>query len=472
MPINSSPTDRVDFFQDYPLSPNQFVINVTHSADADGHASAMIIKRFFRNPKIIATNHGKQLNYKDFPFNVPIIVTDFTLTVEDMRHFLSSNPIIWIDHHQTYMTEEYQEFAKLDGYRSTECSGCKLLWQYLYGTGAPVPRFVEYVSDYDTWQFKHPETLAFSYGLGLYNIQPGYCSEALSSKLFTDDEFIDSVINMGQRLQTFYEDRNKILCRWNGFKTNVFGEYPAVAMNIRNTNSKVLDSMLDPERRLIFTFGYDNQITKQRCSLYATEDSPVDCSQLMRTLGGGGHKGAAGCQCEMNEVPIEIKRTPEPPKEEDYIAQLNAMCEKEPLLYKAAHRDLWSLIRRCNWSSTFAGHPTMFVNNPLWDIDAIYQSGTIADYELVVFWNLSRSGWYRYRVYSLERNHKTPEQLLEMLKPDLENLGMKNAEVKGQAVWMYSENAPIPVADANNQKRATQTYGYYKGRYVENPNLK
>ena len=253
MPTNSTPTDRIDLHQDIILSPNMTVVNITHSADADGHASAMVCKRFFKQVIVIATNHGKQIDYRSIPLNIPVIITDFSLPPDELRALMRSNPIVWIDHHQTYLQPEYQEFAHLNGYRSTAYAGCKLTWKYLYGEDAPVPKFIDYVSDYDTWTFAYPETKAFNYGLSLFNIQPKYASTITTNKLFNDLDFINAIVTMGQRLLEFHDKKNRLLSKWNGFKTKVFG-LPAVAMNIRNTSSLVLESMLDKDHRLTFTY--------------------------------------------------------------------------------------------------------------------------------------------------------------------------------------------------------------------------
>lgn len=461
MPTNSSPNDRVDFYQDINLSPDMFVVNITHSADADGHASAMIIKKFFKRVLTIATNHGKQIDYRTIPFNAPVIITDFSLPVDEMRRLMQSNPIIWIDHHQTYLLPEYQEFAKLNGYRSTECAGCKLTWKYFFGQGAPVPKFIEYVSDYDTWTFAYPETLAFNYGLNLFNIQPKYVSNVLMSKLFNDPEFIAAVVNMGQRLEHFHNEKNKLLCKWNGFKATLYG-LKVNAMNIRNTSSKVLEPMLDPEHQLSFTYGYNQQIFKYRCSLYATDTCETDCSVVMQKLGGGGHKGAAGGQCDFEKLPLEFKRTKEPPVEDDYITQIVKMCQADPLLYKAMYRDLYSLIKLSSWQGKFFDHSAYFINSPLWDINAFYQTNMIADYELVVFWSMSASGWYRFRIYSLERNHRSVEELAKLIPGSV---------IRGDSVWYYGEEPPTPPKeDIPVEPPPLQATSYYRGQYRNNWN--
>lgn len=446
--------ERIDFNQNIMLSPDQFVVNITHSADSDGHASAMICKRFFRKVLVIATNHGKHIDYRSIPYGAPVLITDFSLPVNEMRELMQTNPIIWIDHHQTYLQPEYEEFKHLDGYRSTRWAGCKLTWKFLYGESAPVPKFIDYVSDYDTWTFEYPGSLEFHYGLELYNIQPRYVSNVLSNKLFGDESFINAIVNMGARLIHFMEQRNQILCKWNGFKTEAFG-LKAVAMNIRHTNSKVIEPMVDDERKLMLTYGYNSQIATFRISAYTTDEEHIDCSQLMKTLNGGGHKGAAGGQAHLDELPFKPTPTPEPPVEEDYVSQIVELARQDPLIYKYLYREVSGVIRLCSWDGTFHGLQAFFVNNPLWDINAMYTTNMIAEYEIVVFWSMSASGWYRYRVYSLEKNHLTVEQLQERIPGSV---------IKGNAVWVYSLEPPenIPYTEPGQLNAVS----YFKGNYV------
>ena len=446
--------EHIDFNQNIMLSPEQFVVNITHSADADGHASAMICKKFFKKVMTIATNHGKQIDYRSIPFGAPVIITDFSLPVNEMKSLMQTNPIIWIDHHQTYLQPEYQEFKNLDGYRCTRWAGCKLTWKFLYGENAPVPKFIDLVSDYDTWTFEIPGSLEFHYGLELYNIQPRYISGVLSNKLFGDETFVNAIVGMGSRLLNFLENRNKLLCKWNAFRTTAF-DLKAVGMNIRHTNSKVIEPMTDEEYKLMLTYGYNSQISLFRVSAYTTDEEHIDCSQLMKTLNGGGHKGAAGGQAKLEELPFKIEPTPEPPVEDDYISQIAELGRQDPLVFKYMYKEVASVIRLCSWEGVFYGLQAFFVNSPLWDIHGMYLTNMIAEYEIVVFWSMSSSGWYRYRVYSLEKNHMSVEQLQSRIP---------NSVIKGNAVWTYSKEPPeIPYTIPEQPQQAVS---YYRGNYV------
>ena len=174
----------------------------------------------------------------------------------------------------------------------------------------------------------------------------------------------------------------------------------------------------------------------------------------MKTLGGGGHKGAAGGQAKLEELPFKVTPTAEPPVEEDYIEQILSYARQDPLVNKYMYKEVAGVIRLCSWDGVFHGMQAFFVNSPLWDVNAMYLTNMIAEYEVVVFWSMSSSGWYRYRVYSLEKNHLTVEQLQERIPGSI---------IKGNAVWAYSLEAPaIPYTDPG----PSQAVSYYRGNYV------
>lgn len=67
----------------------------------------------------------------------------------------------------------------------------------------------------------------------------------------------------------------------------------------------MFDSIYDPERHhAMATFcRLKPPAHKWTVSLYSTRDD-VNCADIAKSFGGGGHKGAAGFQCD--EIPFEI----------------------------------------------------------------------------------------------------------------------------------------------------------------------
>jgi hypothetical protein len=153
-------------------------------------------------------------------------------------------------------------------------------------------------------------------------------------------------------------------------------------------------------------------------------------------------------------MPFKITPTPEPPIEEDYVEQIVEFGRRDPLVNKYMYKEVAGVIRLCSWSGTYHGLQALFVNNPLWDVNAVYLTNMLAEYEVVVFWSMSSSGWYRYRVYSLEKNHKTINELKDIIPEGV---------IKGNSLWVYSLDAPdISYGTPETQ----QAVSSYKGNYV------
>ena len=120
-----------------------------------------------------------------------------------------------------------------------------------------------------------------------------------------------------------------------------------------------------------------------------------------------------------------------------------------------ATNGLGSLVRLSGWAGTFEGMSAYFINNPLWSIESFYGTNMIADYDVVVFWSMSSSGWYRYRVYSLEKNHMSPEELANKI----------GGSVHGLSAWCYRENAPqAPASEQADPLNANSSYTYKRNQ--------
>ena len=419
------------------FSPDQFVVCIHHS-DADGVISALLLKTYFNNVWFIGTNYGKKINWAQVRPGAPVFVLDYTLPVEELRNLVKFNPVVVIDHHQTFFGEEYAEFHQMEGIRSTECAGCALTWRYLH-PDEPCPRSVILTSDYDTWKFSDPDTLPFHYGLELYNINPRQTSDIFLRKFLYNSDFCQNIINMGKRIDRYIERRNELLSKDAAFVTEING-HKVLAMNIRNTNSKVLDyaAKQHPEIKLRSTFGYNSSINSYKCSLYS-DDPNLTCQDVYDKF--KGHKTAAGMECKLEELPYKLPTHDlKEPNCDDFVTELNNLCNSDPIIYKHEAASLGYLCKLNGYPGKFEGMDAFIVNHPFWTGSAMYSTTMITDYQVVVFWNLVSSGWFRYRIYPLEKNRiELPELAVRIT----------GGKVVGNSVWCYRDTPlenpnPIP----------------------------
>ena len=431
------------------LSPNQPVVCIHHS-DGDGVVSALVLKTYFNNVWFIGTNYGKKINYDQINPGSIVFLLDFTLPVDEMRMLAKYNTLIFIDHHMTPFEKEYEEFRNLEGIRSVEAAGCKLTWMYLH-PNETCPRSISLVSDYDTWKFSDPDTLAFHYGMELFNINPRQTSDVFIRKFLYNEEFINCIVDMGKRIDRYTEHRNELLSKDAAFITELNG-HKVLVMNIRNTNSKVLDyaAKQHPEIKLRSTFGYNSSIGKYKCSLYSDDENLV-CQDIDPRF--KGHKSAAGMECEFSELPYKLPtHSLKEPVCPDFVTELNNLCNADPVIYKHDASSLGYLCKLNGFPGKFEGMDAFIINHPFWTGAAMYTTTMITDYQVVVFWNLVSSGWYRYRIYPLEKKR------LELKELEARILGGK---IVGDAVWCYRD-APIenpnPPQDFKNKYFGTKRY--------------
>ena len=71
------------------------------------------------------------------------------------------------------------------------------------------------------------------------------------------------------------------------------------------TNSKLFDSVYDPDKHhMMVTFvRMKLPAEKWTVSMYSTRED-VECGEVAVKYGGGGHKGAAGFQCD--KLPFSV----------------------------------------------------------------------------------------------------------------------------------------------------------------------
>lgn len=273
-----------------------------HSADLDGHCSGAIVKRNYPECEMLGINYGQ-----DFPFaslaqdkKETVFMVDFCLQpFIDMIKLNSMCTLTWVDHHARGSIDEAQANGFIaSGGQLIEIgkAGCELAWEYFYSKES-IPLAVHLLGRYDVWDHNDDRTLPFQYGMRQFNdTRPD--NHELWTNVFKGGEFINKVLNDGKLLLHYELTQNEKFCRAYAFETEING-LKAICANRGFTNSKLFAYIYTTDK-------YDLMITfvrlklpaqKWTVSLYSTKEN-VDCGVIAKQFGGGGHKGAAGFQCE------------------------------------------------------------------------------------------------------------------------------------------------------------------------------
>jgi hypothetical protein len=123
-------------------------------------------------------------------------------------------------------------------------------------------------------------------------------------------DLVFDIIREGKTLLAWEDRQNAAYAKARSFKTVIDG-HTILACNKGLANSKLFDAVWDPkqyEMMMLFCLRPDGQ---WKVGLYTTRED-VDCSELAKAHGGGGHRKAAGWTCkELPCQPVEPSHSPE-----------------------------------------------------------------------------------------------------------------------------------------------------------------
>lgn len=298
-----------------------------HSADLDGHCSGAIVKYKYPDAELYGINYGHDFPYdkidieKDTIIMVDFSLQPFTKMVELFQKL--GDRLIVIDHHVSAIHDliDGDLNDKIPGLRINGIAGCELTWTHFFPE-KEMPEVVRLLGRYDVWDHQ-PNVLEFQYGMRLNNTWPEnqvlwkQCFENLENNDLED--FINTTIKKGTIILEYQKQENEKYCKSCAFEVD-FNGYKAICVNKLLTSSQLFESVWDENKYdLMITFGVrkDGLWTM---SFYTTK-SDVDCTQIAKSFGGGGHKQAAGCKFEKlpykfikqieSKRPIEFEELPD-----------------------------------------------------------------------------------------------------------------------------------------------------------------
>lgn len=247
-------------------------------------------------PEMIDIDYKDEVDIDKITLNEEIYIVDFSFKPEVMEKILQkTSNIVWIDHHKTAM--EYKYSQELKGIRDNNFSGCELTWQYFH-PNETMPRIVEMLGRYDIWDFsKYGEDLnKLQTGIRLYNTSPD--SPEWKNWLKDDLNIFVEIMDKGIISLQYRNNQYSSLIKAWSFWTEFEG-YKAICCNAGSVSSQLFDSVKE-DYDLMIPFIFDGK--QWSVSLYTKKD--IDCSEIAKKYGGGGHKKAAGFQCK--ELPFKF----------------------------------------------------------------------------------------------------------------------------------------------------------------------
>lgn len=267
--------------------------------DLDGICSAAIINKVFGDVRCIPVQYNKDTwDIQDVVDSDEVYVVDFTFPDMEKLAEIAGEKLHWIDHHKTAYEQHkiLWNDHKVYGYRNLDNSGCGLTWKYCYNE--PMPLAVVYIEDRDLWKFQYDKTKSFCAGANAI-IEDAYHQDwkALLSSEF--DEIILGYVFVGDAILKSQSNRIEKLFD-SGYPFEFHG-YNALAVNSTSDISELGE--------YIYTNGYELALiwqVKGDKLIVSLRSNTVDCSEIAKKYGGGGHPGAAGFSIENNGFPMGL----------------------------------------------------------------------------------------------------------------------------------------------------------------------
>ena len=155
-----------------------------------------------------------------------------------------------------------------------------------------MPKFIKHIEDRDLWKWKISGSEAFCISFDMLDYDLDKISDCMN------EEVVDEMIQTGEYL---LEYKNYNVDRiTNSAQIRNFCGYNTLVVNSSIWMSEI-GSALSRECDVVFVWSWSHKRRVHRVSLRSFYDH-VDCSELAKKYGGGGHKKAAGFAYEGKNI--------------------------------------------------------------------------------------------------------------------------------------------------------------------------
>lgn len=333
---------------------------IIHHNDNDGYASAGIVsyylvrvKKYTGSIDYLEADYVQPLDelIKSYGYCIDnydsIYLLDYSIsTYENIKFVLELNSneninIVWIDHHKSSIEsiDNYPQLKDIEGFRIIGISATLLCWcKYLSDNRVDliksifnkildthstistdetdkiisethVPKCIAAIHYYDIWDHRNPDTTNFKLGYTLNNPESIW---GIIQSSYLDYTTYRGSVEDGRVISRYVDEQNKEYCAKAALDMNISYNgrlYSVMALNTNRCTSLTFGDNMD-KYDICMPFWYNGKKHIWSYSLYTNKDD-VDCSEIAKTLGGGGHKQAAGftmktCICDLKDKILTI----------------------------------------------------------------------------------------------------------------------------------------------------------------------
>lgn len=292
------------------------MIVIHHNKDLDGFSSGAICKLRYPDAKLIGWDYKDPIPDLEQFKDQDIIMIDISFPTDVIKQLVEiANHLTIIDHHISFAKDFYRDIQN-DVYSETMTAcevikpklryvyqlgiaACEIGWNYLF-PDKPIPYAITLLGRYDTWRQKEGdwegETLPFQY----YMRTVCTSAETFPVKAFTAESVLEISrgVEAGKLILKYQEQQDMLACERSAFEAFIDGKQ-VICLNTRAFSSNTLKSVYNPLKHS-FMVGFEFTGDKWSVSLRSDKED-VDVSLIAKARGGGGHKAAAGFECDTFE---------------------------------------------------------------------------------------------------------------------------------------------------------------------------
>ena len=280
-----------------------------HHTDLDGAGSAAVVGLYHQNDQITYRmfNYGWDLKPEELSGYDIIYAVDISFN-QDHPWVYGYPNLVWIDHHKTSIEyqENHPELKSIPGIRRIGVGACELTWEYLFPEYA-CPPIIELMSTYDVWDKTRMDwdyVVAVETGL---KHELGISPKAIIDFILEGRDLSEIQV-IGKTILGYIEKSGKGKLLGGGFWIPDFYGHRVMALCTTDFSSLSFISYYRPDIvdvcMAFEVIPVNNSIPGDffvRVSFY-TENPSIDVSLLAQKYGGGGHRGAAGCQISLDTL--------------------------------------------------------------------------------------------------------------------------------------------------------------------------
>lgn len=305
--------------------------------DLSGDKSAWLDKESYdletdfelgKNPNklyMLGYNYGQPI--PDLSEYDKVIMCDISFPKEEMKklHWSLRDNLIWLDHHISAINDakEYS-YSNCEGLRLTSFAACELTWKYFF-PNETMPEIVRLLGRYDCFGHKgtdeEQKVLEFQYGARMIidNYEKAYDNliASIEYSLYNENDSLTSpeqdILIQGKSVYKYLYIEAKQIYK-NGFDIHFRND---IKKGNVIENGVLRFICINKERFNPINFGinyHKDGYEGCACFHYANgmwnfslynDNGEVDCSQIAKQYGGGGHFSASGFMCN-NETFLKI----------------------------------------------------------------------------------------------------------------------------------------------------------------------